>query len=314
MQLNPTFLGIEIGGTKLQLLATDAYGKKEQAVRFTIDAAGGADGIRRQIKDGYNKLPAQEAIAAIGVGFGGPVDWRKGIIRVSHQVSGWAHFPLSEWLQQLTGKPVAIENDANTAALAEAKHGSGMGYERVFYMTIGSGIGGGMVINGSIYHGKEPGEVEVGHIRLNKKGDTLESRCSGWAVDQKVNETIQQQPTSPLAQLSTIHSLSGAVLLKPALEKRDVTAQKIIDEVADDLAFALSHVVHLFHPDIIILGGGLSLLQEHLIRPVSEKLSQYVMPAFLPIPPVQMASLGEQVVPIGAVELAKNLLKPHMQL
>ena len=177
-------------------------------------------------------------------------------------------------------------------------------------MTMGSGIGGGMVINGNIYHGREPGEVEVGHLRLNKEGDTLESKCSGWAVDAKVAAVVQQQPESLLARLSANQSMAGAMLLLPALEQGDATAQKIMAEIADDLAFALSHVVHLFHPDVIILGGGLSLLKEHLRQPVSAQLNKYVMKAFLPFPPLQIAALGEQVVPVGAVVLAKMLLNP----
>ncbi|HUS03428.1 MAG TPA: ROK family protein, partial [Chitinophagaceae bacterium] len=210
-------------------------------------------------------------------------------------------------LYEITGKRVAVDNDANAAALAESIHGCGKGYNNVFYITIGSGIGGGMIINGEIYHGKEPGEVEVGHLRLNKDGDTLEYKCSGWAVDKKIKAFIKNKPDSILAQLAPGKSAPGAGLLTQALEKNDPYAKKIIDEVSDDMAFALSHVVHLFHPDIIVIGGGLSLLKEHLRLPIIEKLPKYLMQAFLPAPPVQIASLGENVVPIGALELAKKL-------
>ena len=90
---------------------------------------------------------------------------------------------MREWLQQVSDAPVFIDNDANVAALGEAIHGAGAGFNIVFYMTIGSGIGGGLIIDKKIYHGAFPGEAEVGHLRLNKKGETLESLCSGWAVD-----------------------------------------------------------------------------------------------------------------------------------
>lgn len=301
------YLGIEIGGTKLQLLVADAAGQTEQSIRKNIDAASGAESIRDQISGCLKEIHAFTEITAIGVGFGGPVDWETGTIRTSHQVQGWANFNLSQWLYEITGKRVAVENDANTAALAEAVHGCGIGYNNVFYITLGSGIGGGMIINGGIYHGKEPGEVEAGHLRLNKEGDTLESKCSGWAVDKKVNEWIKENPGSILAQLASGHLKPGAFLLHEALEKKDPGAKKIIDEVCDDLAFALSHVVHLFHPDIIILGGGLSLLKEHLRLPIIQKLPKYLMQAFLPAVPVQIASLAENVVPIGAIELAKRI-------
>lgn len=307
MQPTNKYLGIEIGGTKLQLLLADADGHIEQSVRNTIQPSAGAENIRTQISYGLKQIHSLNEIAAIGVGFGGPVDRKTGIIRTSHQVAGWANFNLSRWLNEITGKPVAIENDANAAALAEAIHGGGKGYRNVFYITIGSGIGGGLIINGEIYHGKQPGEVEAGHIRLNKQGDTLESKCSGWAVNKRVGEFIKQHPDSLLAKLAVDHEGPEAGLLQQAMENNDPYAQKIIDEFTDDLTFALSHVVHLFHPDIIIIGGGLSLLGEYLRQPVIEKLPEYLMLAFLPPPPVEISSLGKNVVPIGAIELAKRI-------
>lgn len=310
MPSNNLLLGIEIGGTKLQLVVADASMHIRQRIRYAIDPAGEAASIRNQILEGWQCLEAPDEIAAIGVGFGGPVDWKTGTIRVSHQVAGWGDFNLAHWLQQLTGKQVVVENDANTAALAEALHGNGKGYERVFYMTIGSGIGGGMIIGGEIYHGRPPGEVEVGHLRLNRGGDSLESSCSGWAVNRRLRDYMDRHPDSLLAQLGGRQTIPEATVLQPALEQDDAAAKEIVDQIADDLAFALSHVVHLLHPDTIIIGGGLSLLSEHLRRPVSRKLAQYVMQAFLPPPPVQLASLEEDVVPIGAVELAKRMVAP----
>ena len=308
MQADKLFLGIEIGGTKLQLVVADALMRTEQRLRYAIDPAGGAGHIQDQLREGWQSLQHTGSIAAIGVGFGGPVDWKTGTIRVSHQVAGWGDFNLAGWLHQLTGKQVVIENDANTAALAEALYGSGRGYDKVFYMTIGSGIGGGMIVRGEVYHGRTPGEVEVGHLRLTKEGDTLESRCSGWAVNKRLRDYMDQQPGSLLARLHAAQAAPEATVLQAALEKEDKAAMQMVDEIADDLAFALSHVVHLFHPDTIIIGGGLSLLKEPLRRPVSQKLSHYVMHAFLPPPPVQLASLEENVVPTGAIELAKKLV------
>ena len=111
------YLGIEIGGTKLQLLVADADGHIEQSIRKTIDAASGAESIRTQISNCLKEIHAFNEIAAIGVGFGGPVDWETGTIRTSHQVEGWANFNLSKWLNEITGKPLAVENDANAAGL-----------------------------------------------------------------------------------------------------------------------------------------------------------------------------------------------------
>lgn len=305
-------LGIEIGGTKLQVAVSDLSGVVKKQLRYNIHAAAGAAAIRAQLEKSIAEVGIED-IAAIGVGFGGPMNWRTGIIETSHQVGGWAGFDIAQWLKRFAHAPVAVDNDANVAALAEAVHGSGKNYDPVFYMTIGSGIGGGVVTGGKIYHGTAPGEVEVGHLRLSKNGDTVESACSGWALNKKMRAHIETHPQSVLAQLAVDGAIPEAALLVPALEKEDSAAQQIVDCLADDLAFALSHVVHLFHPHVIILGGGVSFLGERLRQPIATRLPAYVMNAFLPAPHVQIASLGENVVPIGALELAKQALQSHQK-
>jgi glucokinase len=303
------FIGIEIGGTKLQLITGDGSANIIDRLRYSINPAEGAVKIREHIHHGIEKLLSTNKVQAIGVGFGGPVDWKTGCVQLSHQIEGWGNFNLKTWLKELTSLPTAIDNDANTAALAEAKLGCGKNYNAVFYMTIGSGIGGGMIVNEKVYHGRIPGEVEIGHIRLNKNGATLENSCSGWAVNQKVKEHIKTHPQSKLAKLAEKKSIPEAQYLTPALEEDDPEAGAIIKDVADDIAFALSHVVHLFNPDIIVLGGGLSLLKEHLLVPVTEKLPGYLMKALLPAPPIKIADLAEDVVPLGALELAKAAIE-----
>src|SRR6185295_6797087 len=99
------------------------------------------------------------------------------------------------------GAPVTVENDANTACLGEALRGAGVGRNPVFYVTLGSGVGGGLVVDGRIYHGAMPGEAEIGHVRLDRNGTTVESRCSGWAVDAKVRALKATEPDSLLARL-----------------------------------------------------------------------------------------------------------------
>lgn len=300
------FIGIEIGGTKLQMVTGDGWGRIDRHFRAAVDLAAGAAGIRSAIGDCLEEWQTSEEIAGVGVGFGGPVDWQTGIIRTSHHVEGWERFDLKGWLEEKTKKPVAIDNDANTAALGEALRGAGRDFRRVFYMTIGSGIGGGMIVDGQIYHGRAPGEVEIGHLRLNKAGLTLESACSGWAVNTKVLACIEENPRSLLAELHKNSDGPPAALLVPAIQKGDTTANRLLAAVADDIGFALSHVVHLFHPDVLIIGGGLSLLGEPLRTAVAQSLEPYIMQAFLPPPPAHLAVLGENVVPTGALALARS--------
>jgi len=300
------FIGIEIGGTKLQLAIADESLKIKQQLSFEVNRNKGANGIKQKIEESIHQIKGDKKVSAVGVGFGGPVNYKTGMINVSHQIAGWENFNLREWLQQVSDAPVFIDNDANVAALGEAIHGAGAGFNIVFYMTIGSGIGGGLIIDKKIYHGAFPGEAEVGHLRLNKKGETLESLCSGWAVDEKIRKAITEEPNSKLANLVKDVKSNEAKFLKEALKKNDVLAKKILKKVSDNIAFGLSHVVHLFHPEVIIIGGGLSLLSNDLSDAITTALSQYVMKAFLPPPEIKIASLGKNVVPVGALELARS--------
>ena len=300
-----TCLGIEIGGTKLQFAVGNAAGKILARQKFAVEPASGAAGIRNQIEQALPELIRRHKPEAIGVGFGGPVDWRTRKICRSHQIAGWSDFDLGGWLHQLSGLPVSVDNDANVAALGEALHGAGRGFDPVFYVTLGSGVGGGLVVGGKTYHGATPGEAEIGHLRLDRKGTILESRCSGWAVDRRIRALKREAPSSALAQMIGESRGREARHLAEALQQGDAAAKDILAETVEDLAFGLSHVVHLFHPQIIIVGGGLSAVGEPLRAGVESALGQFVMEAFAPGPRIALAALGEDVVPVGAFELAR---------
>ena len=179
-------LGVEIGGTKLQVVLGDEAGKIGERRKLAVDPAKGAAGIRQQIEKAVAELTQGRRILRAGVGFGGPVDWKTGEICVSHHVEGWSEFDMAGWLSQVAGAPAVVENDGNVAALGEALRGAGVGYNPVFYVTLGSGVGGGLVVDGRVYHGAKPGEAEIGHVRLDRNGTIVEGRCSGWAVDRRI--------------------------------------------------------------------------------------------------------------------------------
>ena len=301
-----TFIGIEIGGSKLQLVLGDESAKILERRKFSVDRTAGANGIRRQIETTLLELARKKNISAVGVGFGGPVDWETGKIARSHQIEGWSEFPLIGWLRKFIAAAIFVDNDQNVAALAEATHGAGVGFDSVFYMTLGSGIGGGLVLDGKIYHGAKPGEAEIGHVRLDRDGTTLESRCSGWAIDAKIRELNKREPDSLLARLAGAATAGEAKFLLPALLQGDPSARKILQELAGDLAFALSHAVHLFHPQVIVIGGGLSAIGEPLRSAVESSLGKFLMEVFLPGPKIVLSALGEDVVLVGALELARH--------
>ncbi|WP_423148250.1 ROK family protein [Rubrolithibacter danxiaensis] len=308
------YLGIEIGGTKLQLVAGDEDARILQKIRFDIKKEKGAEGIQNQLKEGIKSLRNDFTFSAAGIGFGGPVEWQTGKICVSHQIEGWSGFDLASFINSLTSCPVYMDNDANVAALGESVKGAGKDCPTCFYITLGSGVGGGLIYNGQIYHGANPGEVEIGHVRLDKKGRTVESSCSGWAVDKKIREAILTGSADILKNLVGAKKGGEAKFLVQAIEQDGNCAKEILNTTADDLAFGLSHVIHLFHPEIIIIGGGLSMLGEILIQQVEQAISQYIMKAFLPPPSIRLAVLGEDAVPVGALLLAKQCLRLQNQL
>ena len=296
------FLAIEIGGSKLQVCAGTAEGEIVERKRFTVDRAAGGEGIRAHIAAALPELIARWKPHAIGVGYGGPVDWKTGRIKCSHHVAGWNDFPLGDWLREQSGLPCFVENDANVAALGEALHGAGRGASPVFWVNSGSGVGGGLVVDGRLYHGAIPGEMEIGHVRLDRDGTIVEDRCSGWAVDRAVRAAIEKEPQSVLAKCAA-NSQPDARCLAPAIEAGCPVADRVLTDAMNKMAFALSHVVQLLHPEVIVIGGGLSLLGEPLRARLAAALPRWVMDAFSPGPRVALAALKEDAVPVGALAL-----------
>ncbi len=311
-------LAVEIGGTKLQLVTGNQAGEHLDVTRLDVDPARGADGIRQQLESAIVELKARFHWAAAGIGYGGPVDTKTGTVSRSFQIGGWSGFPLADWLGKIVTSPVVIENDTNAAAIGEALYGSGKGFDPVFYTNSGSGVGGGLVSGGKIYHGAVPGEAEFGHLRLDRSGTIVEDVCSGWAVNRRIRESVASQPNSLLASL--LPSNSGNVsshvpggearYLAQALAEGDAVATQILNEVASSLAFALSHVVHLFHPEVILLGGGLALIGQPWRDAVADHLPANLMDGMAPGPEIRLSSLGELVVPTGVLHLANELLRP----
>ena len=302
------FLGIEIGGTKLQIVTGYADGTLLSEHRFDVKNEEGAAGIRSNIERIIAEYKS-EKLAAVGVGFGGPVNRQTGRVETSFHIEGWSGFAISDWLTRLSGVPVFVENDANVAALGEAVHGAGKEYNHVLYITLGSGVGGGLVVNQEIFHGAIPGEVEIGHLRMDRQGTTLESLCSGWAVDKKIRKAVAENPRCKLAQLTKGTQQSEARFLKEAIQDGDELALQIFERTTDDFAFGLSHAVHLLNPEVVVLGGGFSLMGEPLQKSIEQKLPNYLMSAFLPGPSIKLAMLKEKAVPVGCLALCSKKLQ-----
>lgn len=304
--------GVEIGGTKIQVVLGTPAGKILERRRFVVDRDAGAGGIQKQILEGLGELQKIKPFGSMGVGFGGPIDWKTGRVFKSHHIKGWDGFPLGNWLKSKFGVRVSLDNDANTAALAEAKLGSGRGKSPVYYMTVGSGIGGGVVSEGKIYHGQKPGEVEVGHTRIPFPNlapadwPILETFCSGWSLNARVRRTAEEHPGSILGRkISSLEKEGGeAKWILWAKKQGDPHAKQIWEDFGKYLGLALSHVVQLFHPQVLIMGGGVSRFGPPLLREIQNNLDQLVMSAHRGTYQLKLSLLGEDVVPRGALLLA----------
>jgi glucokinase len=317
--LNPLLLGIEIGGTKLQLGLGRGDGAILALERRKIRPEDGASGILRQIEEAYSSLLAAPAISgetpqAVGIGFGGPVDADRGLTLKSHQIEGWDDFDLEGWASEtLKISRVAIRNDADTAGLGEALHGAGVGLSPVFYVTIGSGIGGGLILDGQIYRGSGRGAAEIGHLWMDdiEEGPRkLEEIASGWSIGRSARELLARgEALGLLASMAQGDPLKiDASTVASAASGGDPQAIAILARAAQAVGQALAHVVTLLAPRRIILGGGVSMIEEEFwIKPIRKTLDARVFPPFLGSFDIISAALGEEVVIHGALAMARNL-------
>ncbi|MBV8878508.1 MAG: ROK family protein [Planctomycetaceae bacterium] len=292
-------VGVEIGGTKLQAGIGSGDGALTALVRRGVDPSKGGAGIREQLPSIIDEAIAKAGCSAkqlvgLGVGFGGPVDFHRGRILVSHQIEGWSDFPLREWLAKKVEVPVVLQNDAKTAALAEATLGAGKGRKRIFYITVGSGVGGGLVLDGVPDVGQGLGAGEIGHTWVpdpeTGKPEKLEHVASGWSIGKRGSRRLGRE-------------LSGAHVAALAA-KGDAAAIRTIEESAEALAIGIGNVLALLHPERFIIGGGVSLMGELWWGPLKKALAErFAFQPFAHAFDVVPASLGEEVVVIGAVRL-----------
>ena len=201
------YLAIEIGGTKLQLGVGAAKGGRLAEVRrLDVDPQQGAEGIRRSIQQVGPELVKRHQVAAVGIGFGGPVDAEAGRTILSHHVEGWNDFPLVSWCRQVLGLPAVLGNDSDLAGLGEARFGAGRGKRIVFYSNAGTGIGGALVIDGRLYRGSGGVASELGHLRpglqCEEPEQILESISAGWGIAAEAQALLAEPISHPFDRLT----------------------------------------------------------------------------------------------------------------
>ena len=316
------YLGIEIGGTKLQLGLGTGDATLAALWRGTVDPARGGDGIREQLAAAVPALLANAAVertqlAGVGIGFGGPVDDATRNVLKSHQIAGWDNFPLAAWVEALLDLPAVLGNDADVAGLAEAHVGAGKGLSPIFYITIGSGIGGGLILNGEIYRGCGRGAAEIGHLALLHHDECiaeptiLEHQASGWAIG-KLATTGKPDwmPGSKLLQcVDGKRQPITAEQVAEAARAGDPYAHWVLKQTWPLLAHGISLMIALLCPRRIVIGGGVSLMGEQLFfEPLRKLVAERVFAPFRDCYDIVPAALGEAVVVHGAITLARQRL------
>jgi glucokinase len=319
------YLGIEIGGTKLQLGIGQGDGVLAGLWRETVVVADGPEGIRRQITRAVPELLAKCGIdhaqlQGTGIGFGGPVDDNTRSVIKSHQIEGWDNFPLADWISDVVKLPAVLGNDADCAGLAEALFGAGKGLSPIFYITIGSGIGGGLIINGEIYRGCGRGAAEIGHLRVapfplqgsgGKHGlIPLEQAASGWGIGEVARVILSRHPDLPLRRkIDEVSQHESARIIGEAAAAGDKMAQAILGASLMKLADKIADVITILSPRRIVIGGGVSLMGEKaLFEPLRKFVANQVFKPFADCYDIVPAALGEEVVVHGAVALARRRL------
>ncbi|MGB9610397.1 MAG: ROK family protein [Bryobacteraceae bacterium] len=280
-----SILALDIGGTKFSA-ALFRDGRMARRETRRTDREGGREWMLEQLAGIGRAWRAEEAFTAIGVGFGGPVDFASQQVVLSTHVGGWQGFDLPAWLRGEFRVPVLMDNDANVGALGEGLHGAGRGFRPLFYMTLSTGIGGGILLEEGIYRGADSYAGEVGHLNVRPDGPPclcgsngcLERMCCGLWLERDYGRPAQELMQDPA----------------------------FVEDYVVDLARGLKAAVMLLNPARIVIGGGISKAGDALFVPLRAELRRQITSWSRARLDVVPAALGDDSVLWGAYELGRQ--------
>ncbi len=298
---NNLTLGIDLGGTQLRAAVLDAQGQILRRAAVATDVAGGPHAIVAQMVKLYLEVAEglQNRIAGAGVSSPGPLDLENGCTSDLPTLPGWLNFPLRETLAVKLGLPVVVENDGVAAANGEWKFGAGRGLNNIVYVTVSTGIGGGVVVDGHLMHGRRGMAGHVGHMMINPTGPIC--GCGGRGCF----EAIAAGPA-----FSANARNAGFTDGKSAVEgarKGDALAKALVEKEAEWLGYGFASLLHLYSPEILIVGGGMSAALDLMMDGIQNQIALYAMPAFRSVRVVP-AALGDNAGLIGAAALAMRIV------
>jgi glucokinase len=303
------YAGVDIGGTKIAVgigrETGDILGEGRLMTSEFTDGDKGLDAIAGEIKELCDKLGiSMDSLSRIGVGSPGPLDGGK-LLKTAN-LPTWEGVDLSAGLKLRTGRPTAVENDATAAAIGEWQFGAGKGLQHFVYVTVSTGVGSGIVVNGSRYAGIQGNAGEIGHMVMKPQGSVcrcgrrgcLETLASGTAIQQRAMERAESSPyLKTMATIEAQDVFAGAV-------KGDLTCQSIIREASQYLGLGLSYLVNLFNPQALILGGGVMVNQPEWLNIIIPFVAEYSMADLFQPVNIALAQLGTDSGLLGAIATA----------
>ncbi len=310
-------LGVDIGGTKVEAGLVSAKGEVLLSARSPMVARDSAAHGLRSVFTAIDELtrdPRAKKAKAIGVSVPGWVDSNRGAVLDATNLPCWVNYPLARKIQKRYGLPVRLANDANAASLAESAWGAGAGYENMFYVTLGTGIGTGMVLTGELFAGTTGAAGEGGHITMDASGPVcgcgkrgcIEMYASGTAVGRQGRERASE---NPVAGARILAMADGAVdrvtaeIVTEAASQGDPLANEILQIAADQLAIWLGGIIDLLEPEVIVIGGGFGRVMMRYAPRMREKLKIWAINPNRGRVKIVNAHFGSQSALVGAAAL-----------
>ncbi|MFJ9501926.1 ROK family glucokinase [Brevibacillus centrosporus] len=283
-------VGVDVGGTAIKMALITPDGELVAKTQEPTPVAQGEDGVLQKIAEMADALLAQHEYSkaqtlGIGVGVPGPIDAKNGIVMQAVNLHWRKPVPLREKLKALTGLPVAVENDANMAALGEMWQGAGQGAEDLVAITLGTGVGGGIIVHGNVVHGINGVGGEIGHITMTPGGGSicncgktgcLETYTSATAIIREGKLAATNGTSPALAAALAQHGELKAKDVLDAAKEGDTASLAIVEQATLYLGLALSHLAILLNPAKIVIGGGVAAAGEFLFSRVRESFARFV--------------------------------------
>lgn len=311
MMNNQAAIGIDFGGTSIKFGVVENGAITQRGAIIETKTAGGRDAVIEAIVAEALRLKAggENNIAALGIGLPGLTDSEKGVVLQLTNVPGWENVPLRDWLRERTGLPTAIENDANAMAYAEWKFGAvrnAGGARNVVCVTLGTGVGGGLILNGGIFRGSGLGAGEIGQMSIHHEGEPGNYGNFGALEKYVGNAQIAERAWKLYAEAGRTfpaEELTPAALAARA-QAGDEIAMQVWERVGREIGAGLSNVVWLLNPDAIVIGGGISKAGDVLFNPIRRTIRERTMPALYDGLMIMPALLGNDAGIIGSAAIA----------